>query len=226
MKCIKFIILLTSLFLFSCSNREMADQNAKLKEQISDLKSQLSQQNAMMERMRASDDKLMILALKISGVKARIVTNMGNIDLKFFPEEAPIQCFNFITRAECGFYDNTQFHRVMKDFMIQGGDPNTKTQNKNSYGAGGPIVNVPNEFNQISHKRGILSTARTPNPNDGAGSQFFIVHKDYPSLDKQYTVFGEVVKGMDVVDKIATSKTNKNNLPLNPVVIKTIEVFR
>lgn len=226
MKFIKFIMLMSGLFFISCSNSELAEQNSQLKEQVNNLKEQITQQKTIIERMRSSDDKLMFLASKLSGVKARIITNMGNIDLKFFPEEAPIQCFNFITRAECGFYDNTQFHRVMKDFMIQGGDPNTKTKNTSSYGTGGPIVNIPNEFNGISHKRGILSTARTPDPNAGAGSQFFIVHKDYPSLDGQYTVFGEVVKGMDVVDKIATTKTNKNNLPLNPVIIKTIEVSR
>ena len=119
----------------------------------------------MMSRMRQSDDKLMLLASKISGIKATISTNMGNIEIKFFPDKAPIQCFNFITRAECGYYDNTKFHRVIPGFMIQGGDPNTKTNNKSIYWQGGPIINVPNEFNDIKHKRGILSTARTSDPD-------------------------------------------------------------
>lgn len=219
MKLALLLLPLLILFFISCENQELENQNKELKQQVSELKT-------MMSRMRESDDKLMFLASKINGIKARIVTNMGDIELNFFPEQAPIQCFNFITRAESGFYDNTQFHRVIKGFMIQGGDPNTKMPDKSIYGSGGPIVNVPNEFNEISHKRGILSTARTSDPNAGAGSQFFIMHRDNPGLDRQYTVFGEVTEGMDVVDKIATSKTNKNDLPLKPVIVKTIEVYR
>ncbi|KAA3617912.1 MAG: peptidylprolyl isomerase [Calditrichaeota bacterium] len=172
-----------------------------------------------------SDDKLLFLASKLNGIKARFITDYGNIEVKFFPESAPIQCFNFITRAESGYYDNTLFHRVMAGFMIQGGDPHTKTSNKALYGSGGPIANIPHEFNERTHKRGILSTARTPNINAGAGSQFFIMHGDRQGLDKQYTVFGEVTKGMDVVDKIASLET-QGQMAINPAKIKTIEVYR
>jgi peptidyl-prolyl cis-trans isomerase B (cyclophilin B) len=211
--------LLLLIFLFSCEKQsDLAPENQKLKEEVSHLKS-------MVSKMRASDDKLMFLAGKLSGIKARLKTDYGDIEVKFFPEEAPIQCFNFITRAESGYYDNTLFHRVVKGFMIQGGDPNTKTGNKATYGQGGPLVMVPHEFNDISHKRGILSTARTSNVNMGAGSQFFIMHADNPQLDRQYTVFGEVSKGMDVVDKIANMKT-VNQMAVNPAKIKTIEVYK
>lgn len=211
-----FIIM---IFIASCGQKDYKAENAQLRQEVTKLKS-------MMQKMRASDDKLNFLASKEKGVKARIKTTMGDIEVKFFPEQAPLQCFNFITRAESGFYDGTLFHRVIKGFMIQGGDPNTRGNDVASYGQGGPIVMIPHEFNGISHKRGILSTARVSDPNAGAGSQFFIMHKDNPGLDRQYTVFGEVTRGMDVVDKIASAKVNKRNLPLTPVRIKTIEVFR
>lgn len=215
-----FVSVALALILQGCGeNGKLTEENNQLKQQVSELKS-------MMSRMRASDDKLMMLAAKMNGVKARIKTNMGAIELAFFPEKAPIQCFNFITRAESGYYDGTLFHRVINGFMIQGGDPLTKTDRVAQYGSGGPIVNVPNEFNDISHKRGILSTARVSDPNAGAGSQFFIMHKDNPGLDGKYTAFGRVTKGMEVVDKIAETPVNKKNLPLKPVRIVTIEVYR
>ncbi|HGY57077.1 MAG TPA: peptidylprolyl isomerase [Caldithrix abyssi] len=162
----------------------------------------------------------------MKGIKATIVTNYGNIDLEFFPEKAPLHCFNFITRAESGFYDGTQFHRVIPNFMIQGGDPNTRTDDIASYGIGGPIVHIPHEFNDISHGPGILSMARTSNINDGAGSQFFIMHGSSPQLDGQYTVFGRVTNGLEVVDKIATTQRTENDRPVKPVRIQTIKVFR
>lgn len=214
-----FLFIVISFFLTACENQQVTEENKQLKEQITEL-------NSMMSRMRESDDKLMFLAAKIGNVKARIKTNYGDIEVKFFAEKAPLQCFNFITRAESGFYDGTLFHRVIQNFMIQGGDPNTKTANTATYGSGGPIVNIPNEFNDIHHKRGILSTARTSDVNAGAGSQFFIMHADNPGLNNQYTAFGEVTKGLDVVDKIASTKTTTNDRPVSPVRITTIEVYR
>ncbi len=213
------VMLSATVLFIGCGKKDYKSENAKLKQEV-------TRQKSMMQKMRASDDKLIFLASKIKGIKAKIETNFGDIELGFFPEEAPLQCFNFITRAESGYYDGTLFHRVMKGFMIQGGDPNTKGPDVRTYGQGGPIVMVPHEFNNISHKRGILSTARVSNPAAGAGSQFFIMHKDSPQLDHQYTVFGKVTGGMDIVDKIAESKVNKKNLPLKPVRIKTIKVFR
>ncbi len=203
----------------SCDAQKSVEENKSLKKENVRLK-------AMMERMRDADDKLMFLAGKINGVKARIKTNHGDIEMKFFPEKAPIQCFNFITRAESGFYDGTLFHRVIPGFMIQGGDPLTRGDDARLYGTGGPLVNVPNEFNDVDHKRGIVSTARTADPNAGAGSQFFIMQADNPGLNGQYTAFGQVTRGMEVVDKIAAVERNKRDLPLKPVRILTIEVYR
>ena len=217
----KIIILLISIFLFtSCSQKELEEENKNLKKQVTELKQ-------MMTKMDESYERLLILASKMKDVKARIVTNMGNIEINFFPEKAPLQCFNFITRAESGYYDNTLFHRVVKGFMIQGGDPLSKTDKVELYGTGNPLVNIPHEFNETKHKRGILSTARRSNINEGAGSQFFIMHADNANLDGQYTVFGEVSKGMDIVDKIANVQVVPNvNRPVKPVKIITIEVFK
>jgi peptidyl-prolyl cis-trans isomerase B (cyclophilin B) len=143
---------------------------------------------------------------------AIIETKYGEIEIKFFPDVAPGHVNNFVKLAKEGFYDGTIFHRVIPGFMIQGGDPNTKGPNQMSYGTGGPGYTIKAEFNEKSHKRGILSMARSNDP-DSAGSQFFIVVKDSPFLDRQYTVFGEVVKGMEVADKIVNLPRNPRDLP-------------
>ncbi len=222
------IAVLMILGVSGCSSNkeleEMKKEKIALEEKIRDLEGQVA-------HYKKSDAKLKFLAAKMQGVKARMITNFGTIEMKFYPDDAPIQCFNFITRAESGFYDGTQFHRVIPGFMIQGGDPNTKDNNPYNDGQGGPIVNVPHEFNKRSHKRGVLSTARVSDPSQGAGSQFFIMHAQAPHLDGQYTVFGEVTKGMEVVDEIARVKkvTNDPRLrdrPAKPVIIEKIEVFR
>jgi peptidyl-prolyl cis-trans isomerase B (cyclophilin B) len=217
------ISLITIIFLLTaCKDKQMIEENAKLKEQVKDLKTTIKLYQNAGKNMR-------FLASKIKGIKARIITNMGNIEIEFFPEKAPLHCFNFITRAECGYYDNTKFHRVIKGFMIQGGDPTTKTNNVDLYGTGAPIVAIPHEFNDIKHKPGILSMARPGDETMGAGSQFFIMHADYPSLDGKYTAFGEVVNGMDVVDAIANLKTiepGRRDRPEKSVIIRTIEVYR
>jgi peptidyl-prolyl cis-trans isomerase B (cyclophilin B) len=141
--------------------------------------------------------------------KAVIKTKFGDMEIVFFPEKAPNHVQNFVKLAKSGYYNGTIFHRVIPGFMIQGGDPNTKDPKKpETYGLGGPSEKLKAEFNDTPHRRGIVSTARTNDPNS-AGSQFFIVVKESSFLDGQYTVFGEVVKGMDVADKIV-------NLPRNP----------
>lgn len=152
-------------------------------------------------------------------VKAIIETKFGEIELKFFPDVAPKHVENFITLAKSGFYDGTIFHRVIPGFMIQGGDPNTKGTNKAMFGMGGPGHNVKAEFNSKKHVRGILSMARSASP-DSAGSQFFIVVKDSPFLDNQYTVFGEVTKGMEVADKIVNAPRGRNDLPNERIDMK------
>ena len=133
--------------------------------------------------------------------KAVIETKFGDITLKFFPDAAPNHVKNFIDLSKKGFYDGTIFHRVVPGFVIQGGDPNTKGPDRSTYGMGGPGYTLKAEFNSKPHKRGTLSMARSSDP-DSAGSQFFITVADVPFLDNQYTVFGEVVSGMDVADKI------------------------
>lgn len=149
---------------------------------------------------------------KMAETKAVIETRFGNIELKFFPDVAPNHVNNFIELAKKGFYDGTIFHRVIPGFMIQGGDPNSKDADRSRHGTGGPGYTVKAEFNNKPHKRGTLSMARAANP-DSAGSQFFICVADAPFLDKQYTVFGEVVSGMEVADKIVSQPRDGRDNP-------------
>ena len=153
-----------------------------------------------------------------------IETNFGKISFKLLPELSPETVRNFEKLAKSGFYDGILFHRVIPGFMIQGGDPNTKTDNKGSWGMGGPGYNIKAEFSSRSHLRGIVSMARSQDPNS-AGSQFYIVTADSTFLDKQYTVFGEVTEGMDVVDKIVNLNKDGNDCPLEktPMIHVTVE---
>ncbi len=155
----------------------------------------------------------------MSTTTAVIETKFGNITLKFFPDVAPGHVKNFIDLAKKGFYDGTTFHRVIPGFMIQGGDPNSKNPDKRTHGMGGPGYTIKAEFNDRPHKRGTLSMARAQNP-DSAGSQFFICVKDSPFLDRQYTVFGEVESGMDVVDKIVSQPRDQNDNPNERIEMK------
>jgi dolichyl-diphosphooligosaccharide--protein glycosyltransferase len=143
-------------------------------------------------------------------------TAQGPITMEFFPDVAPIHVSNFEKLAESGFYNGTTFHRIVKGFVIQGGDPNTKNStNMAAWGTGDPGYKIEAEFSNIPHNRGIVSMARSSDP-DSAGSQFFIVLNDSRFLDNQYTVFGRVVNGMDVVDKIAALPTIQNDQPQDP----------
>ncbi|MCP4293395.1 MAG: peptidylprolyl isomerase [bacterium] len=144
-------------------------------------------------------------------------TNQGNIFVRFFAEISPEHTKNFISHSESGLYAGTLFHRVIPGFMIQGGDPNSKDENPNNDGMGGysylgegKMLNE--EFNDIPHTRGILSMARSQDVNS-AGSQFFIMHAAYPSLNGKYTVFGEVIDGIEVVDFIANAPKNRRDRP-------------
>ncbi len=156
---------------------------------------------------------------KMAETRAIIETKFGKIELKFLPEVAPNHVNNFIELAKKGFYDGTTFHRVIPGFMIQGGDPNSKSPDKSRHGMGGPGYQIKAEFNKTPHKRGILSMARSSNP-DSAGSQFFICVADAPFLDRQYTVFGEVVSGMDVVDKIVAQPRDPKDNPNERIEMK------
>ena len=148
----------------------------------------------------------------------------GVIRLELYPDLAPQSVRNFCHLARQGFYEGLTFHRIIPGFMVQGGDPDGD-------GTGGPGYTIKGEFaangfeNDLKHTRGVISWARRGNPYmDSAGSQFFIMHQDYPSLDGQYAAFGRVIEGIEVVDEIAATKTGANNRPLTPVVIKSITI--
>jgi peptidyl-prolyl cis-trans isomerase B (cyclophilin B) len=155
--------------------------------------------------------------------KATIETNFGNIVMELFPNIAPETVRNFTKLAKSNFYDGTLFHRVIPGFMIQGGDPNTKKSDKGQWGMGGPGYTIKAEFSSRSHLRGIVSMARAMDPNS-AGSQFFIVTTDSTFLDRQYTVFGQVLQGMDVADKIVKLERDKNDCPKQEAKIIRISV--
>jgi peptidyl-prolyl cis-trans isomerase B (cyclophilin B) len=162
---------------------------------------------------------------------AVLQTKEGKIVIKFFPDKAPNHVKNFENLVKSGFYNGTKFHRAVPGFMIQGGDPNTKSANKATWGQGGHVgkdgkeITVKAEFNDVHHARGIVSMARAQDPNS-ASSQFFICVADAGFLDHNYSVFGEVVEGMDVVDKIVNAPKDpqgpdnpEGSRPANPVTI-------
>ena len=151
-------------------------------------------------------------------------TKFGEMEIVLFKDLAPKHVESFLKLAESGFYNGTIFHRVIPGFMIQGGDPNTKDPSKmQSYGTGGPGYTLPAEFSKIEHVKGILSAARTADPNS-AGSQFFIMVDKAPHLDGQYTVFGEILKGLEVTDKIVSQPRNSRDNPLERIEM-TVEIM-
>jgi peptidyl-prolyl cis-trans isomerase B (cyclophilin B) len=154
---------------------------------------------------------------------ATIETKFGKIVFKLLPDIAPETVRNFVKLAQSGFYDGTLFHRIISGFMIQGGDPNTKTPDKHRWGTGGPGYTIKAEFNSKSHLRGVVSMARAMDP-DSAGSQFFIVTTDSTFLDRQYTAFGEVTDGMNVADSIVNQPRDKNDCPLEDIKMLKISI--
>lgn len=161
-----------------------------------------------------SDDKLPIATIEIEGY--------GEVKAELYPETAPNTVNNFIALANSGFYDNLKFHRIIKDFMIQGGDPEGN-------GTGGPGYKIEGEFtsngfaNNLKHTKGVISMARAQDPNS-AGSQFFIMTGDAPHLDGEYAAFGKVISGMDVIEKVGNVETKANDVPKKDVIIKSIKV--
>jgi len=154
---------------------------------------------------------------------AVIETTLGDIELELQNDIAPGHVKNFKDLAGKGFYDGTTFHRVIPGFMIQGGDPNTKSDDRSTHGMGGPGYTIKAEFSSTPHTRGVLSMARSQDP-DSAGSQFFVVVKDSSFLDNQYTVFGRVTKGMDVVDKIVSVPRDSKDNPDEKVEMKSVKM--
>jgi peptidylprolyl isomerase len=166
--------------------------------------------------------------------KAIFTTNKGTFELELYESQMPITVGNFVKLAKEGFYNGTKFHRVIDGFMIQGGDPNSKSDNAASYGQGGPGYTIEDEFvaaENLSNVRGTIAMANTGQPNSG-GSQFFINTVNNVGLDfdkdpaaSRHPVFGAVIKGMDVVDAIAGSETGPRDVPVDPVVIESVEII-
>ena len=156
---------------------------------------------------------------------AVIETKFGKIGVEFFEDKAPGHVKNFKDLAKKGFYDGTIFHRVIPGFMVQGGDPNTKSDDRSNHGMGGPGYSIKAEFNDTPHKRGILSMARSQDPNS-AGSQFFIVVKDAAFLDGQYTAFGKVLSGMAVADQIVNAPRDRRDNPNERIEMKVKVINR
>ena len=155
---------------------------------------------------------------------AILTTSAGEMILEFWPDVAPGHVKNFTDLANKGFYDGTCFHRVIKGFMIQGGDPLTKDASKEDHwGTGGPGYQIKAEFNDKPHTRGVLSMARSQNP-DSAGSQFFICLGDPRFLDRQYTAFGKLIRGDDVLEKIATSPTHPGDRPVTKITLTSVKI--
>jgi len=167
--------------------------------------------------------------MNASNEVAVIKTNEGEMVVQFWTDAAPNTIENFKKLAHSGFYDGTIFHRIVKGFMIQGGDPNSKDPGKESrYGEGGPGYKIKAEFNDHSHQRGVISMAREPDP-DSAGSQFFICLAPVPRLDGEYTTFGKLIKGDDVLQKIGDTPVTRNSVgesskPTKRVVIESVKI--
>ena len=189
-------------------------------EQTEDIiETEVEEEIEVVEVEKQEDNKNQMQSNSMNNPKAIIETKYGNIVIELLPDVAPKHVENFIKLSKDGFYDGTTFHRVIPGFMIQGGDPNSKDNDRSNDGMGGPGYTINAEFSEISHKRGILSMARSNDPNS-AGSQFFIVVKDSGQLDRQYTVFGRVIEGMDVADKIVSVEKDGNDNPLEKVEMK------
>jgi len=171
---------------------------------------------------------LLLTAVVSAQEIAVIETKFGKIDVEFFEDKAPGHVKNFKDLAKKGFYDGTIFHRVIPGFMVQGGDPNTKSNDRSNHGMGGPGYSIKAEFNDTPHKRGILSMARSKDPNS-AGSQFYIVvddNKNVASLDGKYTVFGKVLSGMTVADQIVNAPRDRRDNPNERIEMKVKVINR
>ena len=206
--CLKLIlitVLMSSLILIGCGNVKSSNQDNSSQSKTSD--------NSDTDTSKSSED-LPIATITVEGY--------GVMEAELYPEIAPNTVNNFISLANKGFYNNLKFHRVIKGFMIQGGDPKGN-------GTGGPGYSIEGEFtsngfaNSLKHTTGVLSMARAQDPNS-AGSQFFIMSGDAPHLDGEYAAFGKVISGLDVIDKIQNVETNSSDAPKKDVIITSITV--
>lgn len=168
----------------------------------------------------------MTIQFQKKDLRGSIITKFGEIKIRFYPDDAPRHVENFINLAKMGFYDGTTFHRIVPGFVIQGGDPLSKESDRSLHGSGGPGFFLNPEPNDRPHKRGALSMAKMPRDgtstrdfNDN-GSQFFICLADNSGLDRRYTVFGEIYRGLEILDKIAAVARDANDNPLEPIPMK------
>lgn len=178
-------------------------------------------------KVAPDSSKVKLEDLDLAKTQVILVTNYGEMQLAFRPDKAPRHVENFVKLCLEGFYDGTKFHRVIRNFMIQGGCPNTKDDAKRAmWGSGGPGYKIDAEFNDLRHLKGTLSMARTQDPNS-AGSGFFIVHKDSAHLDNQYSAFGNLVEGVDVLDAIANVQVGgpQKSTPVAPVILSAAVVL-
>jgi peptidyl-prolyl cis-trans isomerase B (cyclophilin B) len=159
---------------------------------------------------------------------AVLKTSYGEMTIAFWPDVAPATVENFKKLARAGFYDGTAFHRIIKGFMIQGGCPNTKAGQTGQPGTGGPGWKIKAEFNKKAHVRGVISMARSAHP-DSAGSQFFLCHGDAKFLDRQYTAFGQLIKGDEVLEQLANVPTKsggggEQSTPIARVALESVKI--
>jgi cyclophilin family peptidyl-prolyl cis-trans isomerase len=223
-----FFIIMIAGAIIGCSKKASQGQNAESQpaqnSKGADVNKTLSaaEIQALIEKAKTAP------AVEVASDEVGVIeTDLGRIVLEFFPSEAPEHCRNFKKLADIGFYDGVTFHRVVPGFMIQGGDILSRDADRSNDGTGGPGYTLPAEFSNLSHERGTLSMARKADVNT-AGSQFFICVAPASHLNGQYTVWGRVLEGMEVVDQIvSTSGTDQvKQTPDNPVVMNKVRVVK
>lgn len=167
----------------------------------------------------------MVMQFQKKDPRGSIITKFGEIKIRFYPDDAPRHVENFINLAKMGFYNGTLFHRVVPGFIIQGGDPLSKESDRTLHGTGGPGFFLTPEPSDRPHKRGALSMAKMPRESNSTrdfndnGSQFFICLVDNSGLDRRYTVFGEIFRGIEIIDKIAAVARDERDNPLEPIAM-------
>lgn len=222
MRKILFLIMF-ALLISGCSKDAVINDEANQSKMAGEKTKEVEKNTSLIISSGGKEIILKDLAPEFSG--AIIKTNFGDIKVKFYGEDSPLTVNNFLNLAQDGFYNGTKFHRVIKDFMIQGGDPNSKDDDWSNDGMGGPAYKFKDEFNNHKLVKGSLAMANSgPGTN---GSQFFIViAESTPWLDGRHTNFGEVVEGMEIVDKIEVVEKNENDHPIEDVVVLSIELVK
>lgn len=228
MRKLLFLIMFSLLISGCTSGNEAQNEEVDNEKEVKKMETSMSsaqQQNDSSLTISSGGKDIVLKDLYSEYTGAILKTNFGDIKVKLYGDDSPLTVNNFLNLAEEGFYDDTKFHRVISDFMIQGGDPNSKDDDWSNDGMGGPAYKFKDEFNKHPLVRGSLAMANSgPNTN---GSQFFIVTAaSTPWLDGRHTNFGEVLEGMETVDKIEAVEKNKKNHPTVDVIVKSIELIK